>query len=116
MAKLEQCAECRGFVPHGASSCPHCSAAVALAKTVPSTVRGVARRLRLGALGGAFGGGAIAFTLMACYGAAPPPPCPDGTRDCLRKSDEAPSATSAAPPETNAPAGGSATPGADAGK
>jgi hypothetical protein len=36
-------------------------------------------RLRIGALGGAFGGGAIAFTLMACYGMAP---CDDGTQNC----------------------------------
>jgi len=63
-------------------------------KRAGTSARDLARRLRLGALGGAFGGGAIAFTLMACYGAAPPP-CPDGTRNCHHNPDEAPPATSA---------------------
>ncbi|HVH44939.1 MAG TPA: hypothetical protein VM925_21445 [Labilithrix sp.] len=43
--------------------------------------RAAGRRLGVRALAGALGGGAIAFTLMACYGA---PPCPDGTRNCYK--------------------------------
>jgi hypothetical protein len=35
--------------------------------------------MRLGLLGGPIGGGAIAMTLMACYGM---PPCDDGTMNC----------------------------------
>lgn len=66
MKKLGRCSRCEGFVPAGASACPHCGASSkAFAK--------------LGALGAALGGGAIAFTLMACYGR---PPCPEGDRDC----------------------------------
>lgn len=90
---------------------------MALAKIVPAAVGGVARRLRLRALGGAVGGGAIAFTLMACYGAAPPPPCPDGTRNCLQKTDDAPPSTSAAPEGTGSPDSPATTPsGGDGGK
>ncbi len=43
-------------------------------------MRPLFERLRLGVLGGTVGGGAIAFTLMACYGS---PPCDDGTDDCF---------------------------------
>lgn len=49
---LARCA-CGGFVPAGVSACPHCRSS----------------RLRL--LCGVVGGSTIAFTLMACYGAAP---------------------------------------------
>ncbi len=55
---LGVCRSCGGFVPGRAASCPHCSSSVR---------RGVARKLAAGT----FGGGAIAFTLMACYGVAP---------------------------------------------
>ncbi len=68
MTKLGRCTECSGFVPAGASACPHCEAKV-----------GASTFKKLGALGVAIGGGAIAFTLMACYGR---PPCPEGDRDC----------------------------------
>ena len=54
---LDVCRSSGGFVPGRAASCPHCSLAVR---------RGVARKLAAGTLGG----GAIAFTLMACYGVA----------------------------------------------
>src|SRR5437867_1648748 len=70
MVKLDVCDGCGGFVPVAAAACPHC------ARTVR---RGLARRLG----GGALGGGALAMTLMACYGA--PPICPDdrsSTGDC----------------------------------
>lgn len=53
--KLETCAACRGFVPPSIGACPHCN-----------TKRG-----RIGATLAVLGSGAIAFTLMACYGAAP---------------------------------------------
>ena len=70
-AKLERCGACSGFVANGASRCPHCRQAI--------TSGGIARR-QLGALGGA-----LAFTLMACYGGPPPPHvCPDGSPDCTK--------------------------------
>ncbi len=59
---LARC-RCGGFLPRSGARCPSC---------------GVLERplfSRIGALGGIAGGGAIAFTLMACYGA---PPCGDG--------------------------------------
>jgi hypothetical protein len=66
------CAKCGGF--QRGSICPHCGAR--------------ARKTRIvKALGGAFGGGAIAVTLMACYGMAP---CPDGQRDCHHPPPTAP--------------------------
>ena len=70
MAKLEQCAGCSGFVPTGKTTCPNCGQSF-----------GSTRTSRLLWIGGALGGGAIAFTLMACYGM---PPCKDGTRDCYK--------------------------------
>lgn len=100
--KLEQCSACRGFVPGSLTACPHCGVTVTRPKT---TARDLARRLRLGALGGALGGGAIAFTLMACYGGAP---CPDGTRDCYKSTPPTdPSGT----PSATAPSTPTATDG-----
>jgi hypothetical protein len=64
MAKLGTCSGCGGFVAEKSASCPHCGKRV---------------RALLGLAGGVLGGGALAFTLMACYGMAP---CPDGQRDC----------------------------------
>ena len=71
MTKLSQCAHCQGFLPRAATMCPHCK-----------------RRALVKALGMTIGGGAIAMTLMACYGAAP---CPDGSRDCYRTPPPSPS-------------------------
>jgi hypothetical protein len=68
--KLDVCSACGGFVPARALVCPHCS--------ISRHGRSLAR-----AIGGAIGGGAIAFTLMACYGV---PPC-DGTGDCTYGGD-----------------------------
>ena len=68
-SKLDVCGSCGGFVPSAAAACVHCNA----------SRRPLFERLRIGALGGAFGGGAIAFTLMACYGM---PPCEDGSHSC----------------------------------
>ncbi len=63
-ARLDPCASCKGFVPSRATVCPHC-------KVARSARAGVFARLHLSALGGAVGGGALAVTLMACYGMAP---------------------------------------------
>jgi hypothetical protein len=60
MTFFSTCAKCDGFVIEGA--CPNCGA--------PARARNVARRLLRA--GGVVGGGALAFTLMACYGM---PPC-----------------------------------------
>ncbi|MBX3226759.1 MAG: hypothetical protein KIT84_38930 [Labilithrix sp.] len=57
MSALARC-RCGGFLPARAETCPHCRA--------PAK-----RSLRLGALCGIVGGTTVAFTLMACYGAAP---------------------------------------------
>lgn len=57
--KLETCSTCRGFLPSTADHCPHCRT----------------KRIGLGAIATVLGSGAIAFTLMACYGAAP---CAEG--------------------------------------
>jgi hypothetical protein len=57
---LARCAACTGYLPALAAACPHCEAAVA------SPARSTARRLLDLA-----GGGAIALTLAACYGAPP---------------------------------------------
>lgn len=57
--KLEQCSGCNGFLPATVSACPHCDQ----------------KRSKLGAVALVLGSGAIAFTLMACYGAAP---CAEG--------------------------------------
>jgi hypothetical protein len=56
-SKLDICANCTGFVPLHVNACPNCGKAKKSALA------------RLGTLGGVFGSGAIAFTLMACYGA-----------------------------------------------
>lgn len=60
MTKLSTCTKCDGFMPSDASSCPHCDSPVRRPRA------SLARRLLSAA-----GGGAVAMTLMACYGAAP---------------------------------------------
>lgn len=55
MNQLGTCTNCEGYVPTGATTCPHCDAGSSLTK----------RLLTLA------GGGAMAVTLMACYGMAP---------------------------------------------
>lgn len=57
---MVQCPSCDGFVPPRIEACPHCDAGVA-----------TRRRARLRRVLEVAGGGAIAFTLMACYGAPP---------------------------------------------
>ncbi len=94
MTRLEPCSHCRGFLPRGAETCPHCARRSPVKKVC--------------ALGAAIGGGAIAFTLMACYGM---PPCKDGTRNCYNhdRGDAAQAepgpAASATPPATAPDAG-----------
>lgn len=62
--RLETCSACGGFVPAKVDTCPHCATSLA-----PKA--GLFSVLRASTLGGVLGGGALAFTLMACYG------CPD---------------------------------------
>jgi Putative metal-binding motif len=81
MMTMQTCPTCQGFVPPTASACVHCDAEVVVVPR-PSDRRSGSHALRQ-ALGAA-AGGALAFTLMACYGAAyrdmPAPPTPRG--DC----------------------------------
>jgi hypothetical protein len=85
--KLERCGSCGGFAAAPARRCPHCQ----------KPLRGALERLRLGALGGSIGGGAIAFTLMACYGM---PPCDGGGYDCHYDDD---AGQNDDPPDANRP-------------
>jgi len=74
MLTLGACAHCEGFLPPGASTCPHCGTAAAPATVSCATRRaGLASRLLTVA-----SGGLMALTLMACYGA---PPCDDPPQD-----------------------------------
>jgi hypothetical protein len=61
-------------VPDRARRCPNCRAA--------RPTRSLASRL--GLIAGPIGGGAIALTLMACYGM---PPCADGSLSCYEPPD-----------------------------
>jgi hypothetical protein len=60
--QLQTCHNCPGLIPLRATACPHCQASV-------STASGPLKRLLQVATGGA-----VAMTLMACYGQ---PPCED---------------------------------------
>ncbi|MDI3283469.1 putative metal-binding motif-containing protein [Polyangium sp. 15x6] len=70
---LKTCVSCEGFVPGSASSCPHCGAA---AEKVPSALAGFGKSLAALATGGA-----MAVTLMACYGLPPCDPADDKDGD-----------------------------------
>ncbi|MBX3226760.1 MAG: hypothetical protein KIT84_38925 [Labilithrix sp.] len=88
--KLEQCTACGGFLPTAGDSCPHCRAT----------------RTKLGAVAMVLGSSAIAFTLMACYGAAP---CAQGGNcNAVEPSTDtsASPASSVAPPDTPGPDAG----------
>lgn len=65
--QLSACPSCTGFLPPSAASCPHCGADAKAAepRAVGSLVRGLVA---------VASGGAMAVTLMACYGL---PPCED---------------------------------------
>ena len=90
MTQLGRCKACGGFAAKTHAVCMHCGSSRTLLERIPLPVR---------VLGGALGGGAIAFTLMACYGGPPMPPCPDGNRDCQGpiKEDAGPSTPMATP-------------------
>ncbi|MCA9593779.1 MAG: hypothetical protein KC776_10730 [Myxococcales bacterium] len=61
MSTLSVCSSCEGFVPAGARACPHCDA--------PHKRSRLARAARASAKVAL--GGAVAMTLMACYGGPP---------------------------------------------
>lgn len=61
--RLTSCDTCDGFLPSRGAACPHCGAA-ALQSARPGIMSGLQRKLLTVA-----GGGLIATTLMACYGA-----------------------------------------------
>lgn len=68
MPNLTCCSTCSGFVPAHADACPNCDSVVAS----PASARSQSRWSRLGRrLMQVAGGGAVAVTLMACYGASP---------------------------------------------
>ena len=81
MAALEKCRHCAGFLPPRAGNCPHCG------QPAPrGLLRGLGRSIFA-----ATGGGAIAITLMACYGAAygpSEPPLPDANRCAPSATDK----------------------------
>lgn len=90
---MTSCDSCNGFVPPAADRCPCCEAAVA-----PPRWRRLGRALLAVA-----GGGTIAVTLMACYGApaqrrpvAPTPPTADAGPD-----QATPDAGAASPDDTS---------------
>lgn len=72
-APLTPCVHCRGFVPAAEEVCPHCD------RPGPHGARPPLSRARLLGLLAACGGGALAVTLMACYGL---PPCDSGDPGC----------------------------------
>ena len=53
--RLASCERCEGFLPSAATRCPHCRARPSLGRKLLNVA----------------GGGAVAITLMACYGGAP---------------------------------------------
>lgn len=76
MSLMPRCPSCDGFIPAAAPSCPHCDTAPAFPPR-PRARRGLARTLLTLA-----GSGAMAITLMACYGAPPfDDPCWDNDSD-----------------------------------
>lgn len=77
MANLQLCSSCNGFLPHGAARCPNCGAQARAPQATKR--RGIA-----GKLWAAASGGAVAITLMACYGSAP---CDGGSCNSCSDSD-----------------------------
>jgi hypothetical protein len=86
---LETCPACSGFLPPKTTTCPHCGGARLEDErpdVLPCYPHGSLLDNRLvRALLATTVGGAIAVTLMACYGMAPPPVTeagtPTGSRD-----------------------------------
>jgi hypothetical protein len=87
---LDKCSACGGFVAPRSPKCPHCATASTVKLGVGTTLLG----------------GAIAFTLMACYGMPPQPrgpeivpPTPEPTgADAGSPIEPVPSPTTAVPP------------------
>jgi len=73
---LKTCLSCEGFLPGSTSTCPHCGAAVSVEKA-SSALSGIVKGMALLATGGA-----MAVTLMACYGLPPCDDDPDGDGYC----------------------------------
>lgn len=114
MTGLTSCSSCGGFAPATARRCPHCETSIA-------TGSGFARKLLAVA-----GGGAVAVTLMACYGmppsdrqapekasaettkAVPPPSASGATSATTPTGSAAPNASGT--PASSATAAPSATP------
>src|SRR5262249_20984203 len=71
MTTLSTCAACRGLVPAGHTTCPHCAVSPPSARSRHS--RHSKTSAAFGLLG-AVGGSLVAVTLMACYG-CPQPNC-----------------------------------------
>lgn len=74
------CSCCEGFVPANANRCPHCDIAAPRRRSTLRTLRNIA------------GGGAVAMTLMACYGGGParpmPPSEPTNAATCADPNDD----------------------------
>lgn len=73
---LTTCVSCEGFVPGSAAQCPHCGAAAPTTSGAPSALAGLGKSLAALATGGA-----MAVTLMACYGLPPCDPADDKDSD-----------------------------------
>jgi len=69
MPRLSSCTACDGFLPTAASVCPHCDNPLVTAAEQPRRRSRFARLSRT--LFSVAGGGALAVTLMACYGMSP---------------------------------------------
>jgi hypothetical protein len=85
MAKLSSCSECQSFLPSKNSTCPNCGGRAS-----------VMRRRLVGPLA-TLGGGVLAMTLSACYGAAddwvPPDATPDARTDATMDTGTADTGT-----------------------
>jgi len=68
---LRLCSECGGFLGESAAACPHCAAK-------PT------RRRRWAVALGLVGSASLGLTMMACYGA---PPCAPGPNGCRAPQD-----------------------------
>lgn len=75
MTQLNLCTACAGFIPHEATSCPHCDTPAAVPPAARTSSRMLSRLVRGAVM--LTSSSAFAITLMACYGA---PPC-EGSED-----------------------------------
>jgi hypothetical protein len=94
------CPRCEGFIPQDTAACPNCG-----------EQRSPSSPLWLGRLGKMALGGAVAMTLMACYGGprtmyGPPPPPPQPEPNCANANaatNEENATRPCAPPPNGAP-------------